>query len=150
MHQPPRTPYANERIVYRTSRDVLTDQRLIASGNTYPLKMIKSVKVASAPYFMPLNVVRLIALVIAVIYVGEALFGLDVIGEPEQQYVKIALALVLGGFAYAVTWVVPTVSLSLTLLNGTKVRAMWGNDRRGLAYVVDEMRGLMGQTQQQG
>jgi hypothetical protein len=147
MHQPPRTPYTNERIVYRTSRDVLTDQRLIADGNTYPLKMIKSVKVASAPYFMPLMVVRVVALIIAVIYVGEALGWIKIIGEPEQRYVKMALALVFGGFGYAVTWIVPTVSLTLILLNGTKVRAMWSNDRRGLAYVVDEIRGLLGQQQ---
>ena len=138
-------PYADERIVYRTNRDVLTGQRLIADGKTYPLKMIKSVKVVSAPYFIPLLIARLIALVLALIYVGEALDLFRIIGEPQHKYVKIAIALVLGGFAYAVTWVVPTVSLRLTMLNGMKVRAMWGNDRGGLVYIVDEIRRLLAQ-----
>lgn len=145
MSQPPRTPYAQERIVYRTNRDVLTDQRLIAGGNTYPLKMIKTVKVASAPYFIPLLVLRVVALAIALMYLGEALRWIEIVGEPEHRYVKVALALVFGGFAYAVTWLVPTVSLLVTLLNGNKVRAMWGTDRRGLVYVRDEMRRLLDQ-----
>lgn len=145
MNRSLRDTYTNERIVYRTNRDVLTDQRLITGGRTFPLNTIQKVKIVSAPYFVPLIIARVVAFVIALIYVGEALRLFKIIEEPEHRYVKIAIALVLGGFAYAITWVVPTVSLLMTMRNGTRMRAMWGNDRGGLAYIVDEMRQLLAQ-----
>lgn len=111
--------------------DILTDRRFIASGANYPLARINGVRVISRRAYVPLQTLRLLAVLAAIIalLLATELTGTDL---PAVERVIAALgAILLLGFAVTVPQVVPTHAIRLVLDTGP-VTAMRSSDVRHL------------------
>jgi len=60
-----------ENILYRTRTVILTERRIIAHGDTYPLQRVTSVRTERAWYYVPLQGLRLLSVLFILVCTGS-------------------------------------------------------------------------------
>jgi hypothetical protein len=61
-----------ENILYRTRTVILTERRIIAYGDNYPLQRIMAVRTKRARYYVPLQVLRLLSILFMLLCIGSS------------------------------------------------------------------------------
>ena len=140
----PRKLYGDERVLFRTHSEILTDRRVIARGVTYSFDQIEKVEVVPMPYYVPFQAARALAL-LAVALLVMSFFG--VVGRdalPGDSFVHLILAVPLSAFAIFAPWLIPTHTLRLRTESG-KVTIIRGGEPDYLRTVADKVRDAMAQ-----
>jgi len=141
----PKTPsYATEKILFRTRSEFLTDQRVIVDGEIYPLTVIKRARVVRLFYFWPIQLLRLLALALAVGLILD-IAGLVALHLPVTSVIAGGvLVLLLAGFVYVAPDIVPMYALQLDVPRG-KVRFLYSSDAEHLHSIVRKLEQAMAQ-----
>lgn len=108
------SPYADERILYRTRDDILTDRRFITGGMTYPLADLRAVRVVPTRLYVPVQAGRAIGLFLGTVLLVFALAGwLGEVALPLNPWVYFLIALPCMLFALTAAWLLPIFALQL-------------------------------------
>jgi hypothetical protein len=128
----------HEIVLFRTHSEILTDQRIIVRGNTYPLDQITGAYVRPVWYYVPFVVARLVMVAAAVLLVVSFL---EVVGGvvPGARQFHLLGAVLLGFVVAMITWLVPTRALWIKTVSGHKEIVMWGVDAGYLRNVRDKI-----------
>ncbi len=107
-------PYADERILYRTRDDILTDRRLITGGATYPLATLSAVRVVPTRLYVPVQAGRAIGLFLGTVLLVFVLAGgLGEVALPLHPALYFLAALPCVLFALTAGWLLPIFALQL-------------------------------------
>jgi hypothetical protein len=137
----------HEVVLFRTRSEILTDQRIIIRGNTYPLRVIAKIQVQPAWYYAPFLLTRLLLVPVAILPILNFLnvVGSDVVpGNPNvNMFMGVVLSLLL---AFA-TWIVPTYDLRMQAATGESEIIMRGHDPEYLREVKAKIENAIGAQQ---
>lgn len=113
------SPYADERILYRTRDDILTDRRFITGGATYALADLRAVRVVPTRLYVPVQAGRAIGLFLGTVLLVFALAGwIGEVALPLNPLVYFVIALPCLLFALTAAWLLPLFALQLHMGGG--------------------------------
>ncbi len=137
----------HEVVLFRTRSEILTDQRIIIRGNTYPLRVIAKIQVQTAWYYAPFLVTRLLMMLVAILLILNFLnvVGPDVV--PGNPNVNMFMGVVLSLLLAFVTWIVPTYDLKMQAATGEREIFMRGHDPEYLREVKAKIENAIGAQQ---
>jgi len=116
------SPYADERILYRTRDDILTDRRLITGGATYLLAELSAVRVAPTRLYVPVQAGRAVGLFLGTVLLVFAAAGwLGGVALPLNPLLYFLLALPCLLAALTAAWLLPIFALQLHARGGREL-----------------------------
>ncbi len=114
----------NEVVLFRTHTEILTDQRFIIRGDSYPLPRVERAYVRPAWYYAPFLLTRLAIGLVAALLMLSCLGVVDPDLMPGNARMQL-LSGVMGGVIVALlTWLVPTHALWIRTRSGEQCLVM--------------------------
>jgi hypothetical protein len=108
LNQRAQPTFGNEVILFRTRTEILTDQRIIVRGNTFPLSQITRVYVRPARYYVPYFLARLVLIGLAILLLLSFVQVVDSGVVPGNRNFHLFAGVLIGQTVAMTTWLVPT------------------------------------------
>ena len=124
-----------ENILYRTRTVILTERRLIAHGNTYPLQRVTAVRTKRAWYYVPLQGLRLLLVLFLLLCIGSFMRHLTSDFSLPARLFPLLLAALVGLPLFLVLRRVPGHVVQVEL-DSTALEVVRSNDLRRLRAVA--------------
>ena len=132
-------PYASEEIIYRTRNEFLTDLRIIIDGTTYPLHQLEMVRVVHLAYYLPLQLLRLLAVGLAWLLMADMAGVLPSSTPVNNVWLAGVLVLVLLAFVLVVPNLVPTHAVQIKTAR-TRALFFHSSDTAHLQSIVRQIK----------
>jgi hypothetical protein len=114
----------HEVVLFRTHAEILTDQRIIVRGESYPLARVERAYVRAVWYYAPFLLARLLIVLVAALFLLSYMGVVDPDPLPGSRSLHL-LGGVLGVVVVALlTWLVPTHTLWILTQSGEQCRVL--------------------------